>query len=59
MQNEVRSQHMERAVNFLINELKVCQSKDEAEERIFFISAKEALQARIQVIEEKILFSKT
>ena len=48
MQNEVKSQHTERAINFLINELKVCQSKAEAEERIFFISAKEALQARMQ-----------
>merc|ERR1712223_102221 len=48
MQNEVRSQHLDRAIKFLVNELKVCQSKAEAEERIFFISAKEALQARMQ-----------
>jgi len=48
MQNEVKSQHMDRAIKFLTNELKVCQSKAEAEERIFFISAKEALQARMQ-----------
>ena len=48
MQNEVKSQHMERAIKFLTEELKVCQSKAEAEERIFFISAKEALQARMQ-----------
>ena len=49
MQNEVKSQHLDRAIKFLVNELKVCQSKAEAEERIFFISAKEALQARMQV----------
>jgi len=48
MQNEVKSQHLDRAIKFLVNELKVCQSKAEAEERIFFISAKEALQARMQ-----------
>ena len=49
MQDEVKSQHMDRAVKFLVNELKVCQSKAEAEERIFFISAKEALHTRMQV----------
>ena len=49
MQNEVRSQHTERAIDFLVNELKVCANKPDAEERIFFISAKEALQARMQV----------
>jgi mitofusin len=48
MQNEVRSQHTERAIHFLVDELKVCTNRSEAEERIFFISAKEALQARIQ-----------
>ncbi|KAK6620405.1 hypothetical protein RUM44_006806 [Polyplax serrata] len=42
----VRSQHQERAVDFLVKELKVCTQK-EAQERIFFISAKEALQARL------------
>jgi len=40
-------QHMERAVDFLVKELKVCTQK-EANERIFFVSAKEALQARLQ-----------
>ena len=49
MQDEVKSQHMDRAIKFLVNELKVCQSKAEAEERIFFISAKEALHTRMQV----------
>jgi mitofusin len=37
---------MERAVSFLVKELKVCTQK-EASERIFFVSAKEALQARL------------
>ncbi|XP_069683789.1 transmembrane GTPase Marf-like isoform X3 [Periplaneta americana] len=46
-QSEVRGQHMERAVDFLVKELKVCTQK-EANERIFFVSAKEALQARLQ-----------
>jgi len=38
---------MERAVEFLVEELKVCTPK-EANQRIFFVSAKEALQARLQ-----------
>jgi len=46
-QDQVRNQHKERAVAFLTKELEIC-SKDEAEERIFFISAKEALQTRLQ-----------
>ncbi|CAG9862018.1 unnamed protein product [Phyllotreta striolata] len=45
-QEEVRKQHQERAIDFLVKELKVCTPK-EAEERIFFISAKEVLQARM------------
>ncbi|KAK7866708.1 hypothetical protein R5R35_003245 [Gryllus longicercus] len=45
-QSEVRGQHMERTVDFLVKELKVCTQK-EASERIFFVSAKEALQARL------------
>lgn len=44
---QVRAQHQERAVDFLSRELKVYTPKD-AEERVFFISAKETLQARIQ-----------
>lgn len=43
---QVRRQHQERALDFLVRELKVCDSR-EAEERIFFVSAKEALYARI------------
>ncbi|XP_044597787.1 transmembrane GTPase Marf isoform X1 [Cotesia glomerata] len=46
-QKEVRAQHQERAVEFLARELKVYSLKD-AEDRIFFISAKETLQARMQ-----------
>lgn len=45
--DEVRAQHQDRAVDFLSKELKVCNPKD-AEERVFFISAKETLQARLQ-----------
>lgn len=43
---QVRRQHQERAVDFLVKELKVCSAK-EADERIFFVSAKEALVARL------------
>ena len=45
---EVKAQHLERAVQFLVDELGVCANKSEAEDRIFFISAKEAVQARVQ-----------
>ena len=44
---KVRSQHLLRTVDFLVNELKVCSSRSEAEQRVFFVSAKEVLQARI------------
>ncbi|VVC32912.1 Dynamin superfamily,Fzo/mitofusin HR2 domain,P-loop containing nucleoside triphosphate hydrolase,Dynamin- [Cinara cedri] len=43
----VRKQHTERATDFLVKELKVCTA-EEASTRIFFISAKEVLQARVQ-----------
>ena len=46
-QDQVKNQHKERAVAFLSGELKVC-TKEEALDRIFFISAKEALQKRVQ-----------
>ncbi|XP_029162784.1 transmembrane GTPase Marf isoform X2 [Nylanderia fulva] len=45
--DQVRAQHQERAIDFLARELKVYSPKD-AEERVFFISAKETLQARMQ-----------
>ncbi|XP_076167949.1 mitochondrial assembly regulatory factor isoform X2 [Ptiloglossa arizonensis] len=44
---QVRAQHQDRAVDFLARELKVYTPKD-AEERVFFVSAKETLQARMQ-----------
>ena len=44
----MKAQHLERAVQFLVDELGVCANKSEAEDRIFFISAKEAVQARVQ-----------
>ncbi|KAF6034361.1 MFN2 [Bugula neritina] len=46
MMEMVRSQHMERNMEFLCNELKVVNKK-EAEGRIFFVSAKEALHNRL------------
>merc|ERR1712013_45807 len=46
-QEQVRNQHKERAVAFLTSELGIC-SVEEAENRIFFISAKEALQTRLK-----------
>jgi len=44
---EVKKQHLLRTVDFLVDELKVCASRPEAEQRVFFVSAKEVLQARI------------
>uniref|UniRef100_A0A069DW95 Putative transmembrane gtpase marf n=1 Tax=Panstrongylus megistus TaxID=65343 RepID=A0A069DW95_9HEMI len=46
-QDQVRAQHSDRAADFLVKELKVCSQK-EANERIFFVSAKEVLQARLK-----------
>ncbi|KAJ6632777.1 Transmembrane GTPase Marf [Pseudolycoriella hygida] len=46
-QDSVKAQHQERCVDFLVKELKVNTVK-EAEERVFFVSARETLQARIQ-----------
>merc|ERR1719412_2357928 len=46
-QESVRRQHTERALKFLVDELQIC-SKEEAEDRIFFIAAKEALQTRLK-----------
>ncbi|KAI1301415.1 Transmembrane GTPase Marf [Halotydeus destructor] len=42
----VRKQHQDRSIAFLCDELKVA-NKDEAMDRIFFVSAKEALQTRL------------
>jgi len=38
---------MERAVEFLVEGLEVC-TREEVNQRIFFVSAKEALQVRLQ-----------
>ncbi|XP_052405197.1 mitofusin-1 isoform X1 [Carassius gibelio] len=43
---DVRKQHMDRCVSFLVEELKVVDL-NKAPERIFFVSAKEVLSARI------------
>ena len=43
----MRAQHTARAVEFLVTELNVC-TQQEANQRIFFVSAVEALQARLQ-----------
>ncbi|CAG6021995.1 unnamed protein product [Menidia menidia] len=43
----VRRQHMDRCTNFLVEELGVVD-RGQAGDRIFFVSAKEVLQARVQ-----------
>ena len=43
----VRKQHVTRDIDFLSDELNVVDRK-EAEDRVFFVSAKEVLQARLQ-----------
>ncbi|MEE6485257.1 hypothetical protein FKM82_014229 [Ascaphus truei] len=45
--DEVRRQHMERCTSFLVDELGVLD-RTQAGDRIFFVSAKEVLNARIQ-----------
>lgn len=44
---QVRKQHTDRCVNFLVEELKVVD-RDQAPNRIFFVSAKEVLNSRMQ-----------
>lgn len=44
---QVRRQHMDRCTNFLVDELAVVD-RAQASDRIFFVSAKEVLQARVQ-----------
>lgn len=44
---QVKSQHTERCIDFLTKELKVSNEK-EAAERVFFVSARETLQARVE-----------
>ncbi|KAM9789707.1 LOW QUALITY PROTEIN: mitofusin-1-like [Neosynchiropus ocellatus] len=43
---EVRKQHLDRCVHFLVDELKVAR-QDQAVDRIFFVSAKEVLSSRV------------
>ncbi|KAG5680721.1 hypothetical protein PVAND_010211 [Polypedilum vanderplanki] len=43
----VKAQHQERCIDFLVKELKVSTVK-EAEERVFFVSARETLNGRLQ-----------
>ncbi|MCL4136454.1 UNVERIFIED_CONTAM: hypothetical protein GTU68_039291 [Idotea baltica] len=43
---QVRKQHLDRTVDFLVNELKVVE-KAQAESRVFFVSAKETLLVRL------------
>ncbi|XP_035697180.1 mitofusin-2-like isoform X3 [Branchiostoma floridae] len=43
----VKKQHLERCVSFLVEELGVVD-RLQAEDRVFFVSAKEALQSRLQ-----------
>lgn len=47
MSLKVRKQHTDRCVNFLAEELKVVD-RDQAPDHIFFISAKEVLNSRMQ-----------
>lgn len=49
-QESVKAQHQERCIDFLVKELKVNTVK-EAEERVFFVSARETLQARLKEAE--------
>lgn len=49
-QESVKAQHQERCIDFLVKELKVNTTK-EAEERVFFVSARETLQARLKEAE--------
>ncbi|XP_039450823.1 transmembrane GTPase Marf isoform X1 [Culex pipiens pallens] len=48
--DKVKAQHQERCIDFLVKELKVATLK-EAEERVFFVSARETLQARLKEAE--------
>lgn len=47
MSLKVRKQHTDRCVNFLVEELKVVD-RDQAPNHIFFVSAKEVLNSRMQ-----------
>lgn len=47
LSGQVRRQHMERCTSFLVDELGVVD-RAQAGDRIFFVSAKEVLSARVQ-----------
>ncbi|XP_060098534.1 mitofusin-1 [Heteronotia binoei] len=47
---DVRKQHMDRCLTFLVDELKIVDPS-EAQNRIFFVSAKEVLSARRQKVQ--------
>lgn len=42
----MRQQHLDRGLEFLCDELQLCDRKEAAEHRMFFISAREALLSR-------------
>ena len=41
---QVKNQHLERNISFLVDELK-CVDRAQAEDRVFFVSAKEVPEA--------------
>ena len=43
---KVRQQHLDRGLEFLCDELHMCDRKEASEHRMFFISAREALLSR-------------
>jgi hypothetical protein len=43
---QVRQQHLDRGLEFLCDELHLCDKKEASEHRMFFISAREALLSR-------------
>ncbi|XP_076330663.1 mitochondrial assembly regulatory factor isoform X2 [Tachypleus tridentatus] len=45
---KVRKQHLDRTVSFLVEELNVC-TRQQAEDRVFFVSAREMVQMRLKI----------
>ncbi|XP_039254697.2 mitofusin-2-like isoform X1 [Styela clava] len=54
LMEQVRQQHLERGISFLAKELGVV-TPQQAKDRVFFISAKEALNARLQRLQDDII----
>lgn len=50
LMEQVRQQHLERGILFLADELKVV-SKEQAKDRVFFVSAKEVLYSRLKKLQ--------